>query len=340
LQKDFETILSNKEFWTTDAYPLMESWIVDNSPFLDHLRTIVRCDYLAIPIIDTGFQDHLPSQVYSKFEYEMIVSLGRSLKCRALFFAGNGHWHEAIEDIIAGIYLEWHLLQADQARHYFFGFPPNFLDFAIKVIQTEEFQTDERSSELLVALLETLNACPPRMPDANYFFMSRLQALESVLSMKSMTRETIFESPGLFLVPHEQVIAVIHGASSEFSLFRYKRMTFDWNIVLTEMFKGIEEMEQLSKGLSIEGVRDDTARALVAVQRSKFYLIGQKGRDFDKTVRDNSRHLFLAKRSELLGKLMFSQEFSSASNELGFIDRHETWLRLKREIESLSSQVP
>ena len=112
------------EFWTTDSYPLMGSWIKDNSPFLDHLRTIVRSDYFSFPIINIGFQDFpLHTQQFG-FEYQMIASsLNRVLICRALYFAGNGEWHEAIEDIIATIRLEWHLMRADQARMYFTVFP-------------------------------------------------------------------------------------------------------------------------------------------------------------------------------------------------------------------------
>jgi hypothetical protein len=340
LQKDFRTILSQRKFWTLDSFPFMESWIEDNSPFLDHLRTIVRGDFFSIPIIDTGFQENFPLQFYAGIEYRMITSLGSSLKCRALFFAGNGDWHEAMEDIIAGIHLEWLLLQTELSRVYFMGRPPDFFDLARQVIQTEEFLADDRSQELLAALLEALNACPPRMPGANFYFMSRLLALENILAFKSLTRESIFDSPGILLAPVEQVLAVLEGAS-ESSLSRYKRMTFDWNVVLTEIFKGIEELEQLSKGLSIESMRDDTARALVAVQRSKFHQANQRERDFAKTARDHSLRLsFLAKRSELLGRLMFIQDFSSADTEVHLVNRHDTWLRLKREVESLSHRIP
>ena len=332
LQKDFRTILSQRKFWTTDSYPLMASWVEDNSPFLDHLRTIVRSDYFSIPIIDTGFQEDWSLQIYAGIEYSMIASLGSSLKCRALFFAGNGDWHEALEDIIAGIYLEWHLLQMELSRAYFVENPPDFFVFARQVIQTEEFLTDDHSQELLATLLEAVNACPPKMPGPNFYFTSRLLALNNVLAFKNWTRESVFESPGIFLVPAEQVIAVLEG-TCESSLSRYKRMTFDWNIVLNELFKGIEELEQLSKGLSIEGMRDDTARALIAVQRSRYRQFEQKWRDFEKTARDNSRHLSRAKRSELLGKFSFIQGSSSATTEERFIDRHETWLRLKSEIE-------
>jgi len=341
LQKDFRTILSQGEFWTTDSYPLMASWVADNSPFLDHLRTIVRCDYFAIPIIDTGFQEEWSLQFYAGIEYRMITSLGSSLKCRALFFAGNGDWHEAIEDIIAGIYLEWHLLQMELSRAYFVERPPDFLAFARKVIQTEEFLADDSSQEFLATLLEAINACSPKMPEARFYFMEKLFALEALLGLQRLTRDSILESPGIFLAPEKQVSSVLFDDADETTLSRYTHMTFDWNIALTAILKEIDEIEQWSKEFSIKNEPENSARQLVALQRSKYQQQAQKWRDFEKTARDNPLHLsFMATRSELLGKLRFGERYSYSYGELTFIDKHETWLRLKSEIESLSNQIP
>ena len=343
LQKDFKIILSQMEFWTIDSYPLMGSWIKDNSPFLDHLRTIVRSDYFSFPIIDTGFQDFpLHTQQFG-FEYQMIASsLNRVLMCRALYFAGNGEWHEAIEDIIAGIYLEWHLMRADQARMYFNSFPIDVFDFAIKVVQTKEFQMDDRFQELLTALLETVNACPPKMPGSGFYFISRLFALERLLIMEKLTRDSPFESPGIFLVPNELLASMAFDSANETKLSRYKRMAFDWNIVLAAALTEIERCENLSKEQrTIEGIHEDIARTHVGVQKIKFREASQTLSGFVDAGTVNSLRLSFAERSKLLGKVLARKD-SLCSPVTGFyprfFDKQAKWLQLRREIAILSTK--
>ena len=153
--------------------------------------------------------------------------------------------------------------------------------------------------------------------------------------MQKITRDSPLESPGMFLAPEEQVSSVVFDGVDATKLSKYKRMTFDWNIVLTEIFKEIEEMETFSTRFSIEGKCEDSARVLIVVQRSKFPK--ERWREFSQTARDHSLRLSFAKRSELLGKLKFGRHFSYVTSELDFIDQHEKWIQLKSKIESLTN---
>ncbi len=220
-RSDYETVLTERidQPWTLKDLPMMAGWLKQNGPVLDLLIKAVRKPIFHVPLVRASEDDNatavgLPSA-------QLIRTLARGLRARALYRVATGNIDGAIDDTVACQRLGRHIACNGNFIDLLVGIAVEGIGLASGIAGSLEHPP---TKEQLQRLMRELDNLPPRQSLRRSLRIERYCSLDSI--QRLATGATSLEE-------------VIGSSDGKAKLYHF---AVDWNLVARQFNRYYDEV--------------------------------------------------------------------------------------------------